>query len=865
MRRHGLGPQARLVYDELAEALRAGDFTPGQRLPSHRELATRWNVAPLTLRQALIRLEDEGLLRLEQGRGTFVCSPPPSGPMPDAIDPEDWLTDDVQGHGVQLASIVRVQQEIASADLSLHGVMEMAVDRAQSLTHATGAVVELADGDDMVCRAARGSARPSIGLRFARRRSLSGLCVEENRVLRCDDAECDNRVDRAACRRVGARSILVAPLRHRQVVIGVLSVSSTAPYGFGRKDVHALELLAGLVGAAMAHALAFEASQDLLAVEAEINARLASDVTERTARLEAANTQLTALTRSLRESEQRFRAAFDHAPVGIAYTTLDGGWLRINDRLCEIYSRSREELLRLRFQDITYPDDLAADLEQLERLLAHEMESYSMEKRYLRGDGSIVWTTLRVSMVRDNAGVPAFLVAIIEDISDRRMLEERLRHQALHDALTGLSNRTLLQDRFEQALSAARRRGGTVGLLLIDLDRFKEINDTFGHHLGDQLLSELGFRLAESLRASDTIARLGGDEFAILLPTADVNDAARVASKVLQTLEEPITVGQQSFLVEGSIGIAVYPDHGNNANDLLRRADVAMYNAKRSRAGYAFYLADDDHHSIERLALMADMRYAIERDQLLLNFQPKVNLTSGRVEGVEALLRWEHPERGLIPPDIFIALAEHTGLIKPLTEWVLTHALSQCRVWQDRGLALHVAVNLSTRNLHDPQLVPTVERLLQEAGVSATRLQIELTESAVMEDPFRSTDSLGRLRQLGARISIDDFGTGYSSLAYLKQLPLHEVKIDRSFVLDMATSDSDSRIVRATISLGHDLGLQVVAEGVENQAVWDELASYGCDMVQGYYVSKPMAADACTLWLEDWELRRRTGDEAASA
>ncbi len=427
--------------------------------------------------------------------------------------------------------------------------------------------------------------------------------------------------------------------------------------------------------------------------------------------------------------------------------------------------------------------------------------------------------------------------------------QKRLLKQALHDALTGLPNRMLLHDRVQQAILDAPRTDSTVTLLLMDMDRFKEINDTFGHHQGDLLLQQFGTRLLGALRESDTIARLGGDEFAILLPNTSEQGAIDVANTILSALGQTFGVQGHSLSVGASIGIAYYPQHGADAATLLQRADVAMYHAKRTDSGFAVYTSAQDDYSPDRLALIGELRKAIVGEELLLFYQPKVDLKTQRVDSVEALVRWQHPERGMILPAEFIPLAEHTGLIKPLTRWVLGRALEQCHAWQEAGLELSVAVNVSARSLHDPDLIPTLVELLDTWNVRANLLEIELTESSLMADPVHGAEILQQIRDMGVRIAIDDFGTGYSSLAYLRRLPVDEIKIDRSFVQNMANNDDDAFIIRSVSDLGHSLRLEVVAEGVENQQSLQLLTLMGCDLAQGYHVSRPLAARELESWL----------------
>jgi diguanylate cyclase (GGDEF)-like protein len=387
--------------------------------------------------------------------------------------------------------------------------------------------------------------------------------------------------------------------------------------------------------------------------------------------------------------------------------------------------------------------------------------------------------------------------------------------------------------------------------MLLDVDRFKEINDALGHDTGDLLLQELGARLSAELRASETFARLGGDEFAILLPTASAEDATLLGSRLRVALEKPFALRGLPLEVAASIGVAIYPDHGEDADILLQHADVAMYVAKEAHAGTAVYDAEQDTNDADRLALAGELRRAIETEELVVYFQPKAELETGRILGAEALVRWQHPERGFIPPNEFIPIAERTGLIKPLSRYVLAAAIEQCAVWGTAGLELQVAVNLTIPDLLELELPDRIAALLEEKGVRPEQLELEITESTILADPFRVRVVLNRLNEMGLRLAIDDFGTGYSSLAYLRNLPVHAIKIDRSFVMGMSEDASDATIVRSTIDLAHNLGLEVVAEGVESQEVWDALRAEGCSLAQGYFIAKPAPpADLATLLAE---------------
>jgi diguanylate cyclase (GGDEF)-like protein len=429
---------------------------------------------------------------------------------------------------------------------------------------------------------------------------------------------------------------------------------------------------------------------------------------------------------------------------------------------------------------------------------------------------------------------------------------ERDRHQATHDALTGLPNRELLRDRLGQGLAAATCSEGEIALLLIDLDRFKEINDSLGHSYGDKLLCQVGPRLRSVLRDGDTVARLGGDEFAVLLPSVDgVAEAQAVAERLREALHRPFDVDGVALDVEASVGIVLSPWHGTDTEELLRNADIAMYAAKELKAGAVVFEPDQHVTAPWRLTVLGDLRRALEgSEELFLNYQPKYTLDGERIEGVEALLRWQHPTEGLIPPDEFIPVAEGTGIILRLTERVLGLALRQMRHWLDAGHAVPVAVNLSTRCLLDVDLPHLVQRLLAEHRVPAELLRLEVTESAVMGDAARCMEVLERLHDLGVRLSIDDFGTGYSSMAYLRRLPVDELKIDRSFVLGMTTTQQDAVLVRTAIDLGHNLGLTVVAEGVEGAEHVHALRALGCDIAQGYHYARPMLAEALSELLD---------------
>ena len=427
----------------------------------------------------------------------------------------------------------------------------------------------------------------------------------------------------------------------------------------------------------------------------------------------------------------------------------------------------------------------------------------------------------------------------------QRLAQGALEHQALHDGLTDLPNRLMLREELDRTIGS---RSG-VSLLLLDIDDFKEVNDSFGHQVGDTLLRQIGPRLCERLDLASMVARLGGDEFAILLPGADTTRASRVAHELLRVLERPFVSGDHALEVSASIGIATYPDHGTAAETLLQRADVAMYAAKRTGAAYSVYSPENDPYDARRLALRADLRRAIERREIVLYYQPQASLTTGEVTGFEALARWRHAQRGWVPPAEFIPVAEHMGLIKPLTTHVIELAARQSLAWQEAGIVGPVAVNVSMRNLLDARFPDMLEETIAATGIQPERLKLEITESAVMAEPARVLQTMHRLRSAGIRFSIDDFGTGYSSLTYLQRLPVEEIKIDRSFVGQLAEHEGSAAIVRATIELAGSLGLDVVAEGVEDATTWQMLERLGCSTAQGYYLSRPLPAEELLAWI----------------
>jgi diguanylate cyclase (GGDEF)-like protein len=467
------------------------------------------------------------------------------------------------------------------------------------------------------------------------------------------------------------------------------------------------------------------------------------------------------------------------------------------------------------------------------------------EYQIYRKNGEIIWISENARAVYDEDGTLVCYEGTVEDITERKLYQARIEQQANYDTLTGLANRSLLNERLAHAIRAAASYGTRLAVVFVDLDRFKYINDSLGHHVGDELLRAMAERLKVTVRESDTVARLGGDEFVLLINGHGEPEAvAVVLERMLSDISQPWTIPQGDFNVTCSIGVALYPDDGKNADTLLKHADSAMYRAKeKGRNNFQFFTSELNALITERLELENKLRRALEREQFTLNFQPRVDLQSRRIIGLEALLRWNVPDQETIPPARFIPVAEEIGLIVPIGKWVLHTACAQAKAWQDMGLPpLLVSVNVSARQFRQDNIVSTIADVLRETGLDASYLEIELTESTVMHDAEQFISMLGELSDLGVQIALDDFGTGYSSLSYLKRFPVDRLKVDRSFVQDIATDADDATIVRTIIALGHNLGLKVVAEGVETQEQIDFLRDNLCDELQGYFFGAPMPA-----------------------
>ncbi|HZO23927.1 MAG TPA: EAL domain-containing protein [Steroidobacteraceae bacterium] len=549
---------------------------------------------------------------------------------------------------------------------------------------------------------------------------------------------------------------------------------------------------------------------------------------------------------ALREAERRYHGLFDNAIEGIFRTTTDGQFLDANPALAHIYGFESPEELMAWVRDISsqlYVEKNRRD--EFMHIVKARGSVTGFESQVYRKNGDIIWISENARAVHGEDGGLIGYEGTVEDITERRLYQVRIEHQANYDTLTGLANRSLLQDRLQQALLTAANSDRRIAVAFVDVDRFKFINDSLGHHLGDELLKTVAARLRSCVRDCDTVARLGGDEFVLLINGHGGPDSVRqLMAHMLSVLSQPWLIEQKEFLVSCSIGVALHPEDGEEALTLLKHADSAMYRAKDSgRNNFQFFTRELNALTTERLELEMHLRRALERNQFVLRYQPRVNLATGQIVGAEALLRWRIPQRGTIAPRRFISLAEETGLIVPIGKWVLQTACAQNKAWQDAGLPpIVVSVNVSPRQFRQESLVQTVAEALQNSGLDPHFLELELTESMVMHDAPQLVAMLDELKRLGVQMAVDDFGTGYSSLSYLKRFPVDRLKVDRSFVEHMSTEPDDATIVRAIIALGHNLGLKVVAEGVESAQQHRALRAYQCDEAQGFLFSRAVSA-----------------------
>lgn len=589
----------------------------------------------------------------------------------------------------------------------------------------------------------------------------------------------------------------------------------------------------------------------------KLNVELEQRVQQRTAQLAAANQQLEReiaerqqAQEGLSKSEEQFRLTFELAPIGMAIQTLDGRFISVNQALCDALGYTRVELLNQTWADLTYPEDLADSLVLSQKLCHEEISDFQLQNRYLAKNGRVIYGILHVALVRNSTGKPLHLISQFMDISDRKQAQEQLLYSASHDALTNLANRTLLNERLELALQRSQRHKNYLfAVLFIDLDRFKVVNDSLGHQVGDQLLVEIARKLKTIVRSTDTVARLGGDEFVILLDSIqDINDAIRVADRIYEELSSPFHLEGRQVFETASIGITLSSPDYHQGSDLLRDADIAMYRAKeKGKARYEVFDRMMYAQALKQLQLENDLRQALERQEFQVYYQPIVSSSTGRLTGFEALVRWEHPVRGMVSPAEFIPIAEETGLIVPIGEWVLREATRQMTVWQTKFLTtepLKISVNLSVKQLKEPNFLEKIDQILAQTGLLGQSLQLEITESMLMDNVEELIGILKELRARAISLSIDDFGTGYSSLSYLHRFPVNNLKIDRSFVSRLGEKGENREIVETVITLAHQLGMKAIAEGVETQYQLNQLQALNCEQAQGYLFSKPLERES---------------------
>ena len=643
---------------------------------------------------------------------------------------------------------------------------------------------------------------------YRRGEGLAGRVWEAGAPIAMPDLGGDNSPRAAAAVAAGLHGIVGFPVRSGRRVVGMISLHTWA---------------------------ARDLDDGLVAVMNDVGSQVGEFVERKRAEV------------ALQESEKRMRSVLDNVSDGLA--TIDPGGIieSTNPAVVKLFGYSEQELMGQRADIVIATTHRSAFDNYLQRRLTLDIPvSGAHETMGKRKNGSLFPLEFIVSSMQ--IGSRHLFIATLRDISERKAHTDALEYQALHDALTGLPNRSLFGDRLRQALLAARRNQKMVGVLLLDLDRFKDINDALGHDRGDSLLQEVTARLRGVLRATDTIARLGGDEFAVLTTDAKhPEDVVATARKILASLEGPFAIGDQMVETGASIGIAMYPVHGDDPSTLLRRADVAMYVAKRSGGGCALYQPEQEAQTLRRSGLAGELRRSIPQGELMLHYQPQVTLATGAIQTVEALVRWNHPREGLMPPDRFIPMAEETGIIHPLTAWVIDAALTQLCQWLADGIDVSISLNVSPRSIEDHSLEEMVARALGNFKVEPSRLTLEITEGVAMA--AAAAKALHRLHEIGVRLALDHFGTGYSSLLYLMRLPVNEIKIDRSFVSALASDEDSAAIVRSAVGLGHNLGLRVVAEGLQDRIAETILVEVGCDAAQGFLVGRPAEEGEITALL----------------
>lgn len=723
----------------------------------------------------------------------------------------------VRASAERLSSVIETQRDVATADLDLDSVMARICERTQELARGASSTILLFEEDRFVHRAATGFLSAQIGQSVPLENTLTGWVHREGTSAICDDTKTDPRVGPLAAER-GIRSMIIVPLRHGSNAVGQLQVHSEQPDAFTQDDVTVLELLSVALSAALSHAAEFEAKRE----------------------------QVDALA--------RFETVYAGAPIGIALVSTDGQIVESNPAFEDMLGYPSDELAGTGLRDHTHPEDLDESAKHFAAMMAGEQDFYRQEQRFYRKDGDIVWGQVATALQRDADGEPRFAISMVENITERRMAEERIAFLAYHDRLTGLPNRALFEEMLENSLARARRHDLAVGVVFLDLDNFKLVNDSLGHHAGDQLLVKLADRLRTCTRETDLVARQGGDEFLLLLsdmergtgslPGTDASllVAEVVANRVRDALSEPFDLNGTEFFASASIGISLFPQDAHSATELLKNADSAMYQVKKTEPGGYRVFTTREEDPVRRLSLSSRLRQAVAEQNWVLHYQPIVDLGDGSLHAVEALVRWQQPNGGLVAPGEFIPLAEEMGLIEAIGEWVFDELARQHAAWREEGVSVAISYNLSPRQMWTSHLAEKLLGKLAMHDVEPSEITIEITESTAMADPDRTQKLLTELHAWGFTLAIDDFGTGYSSLARLKHMPVDVLKIDQAFVRHVEYDRDLAGMVRAMIQLAQSLGMVPLAEGIETYGEFEFLRANGCRLAQGFHFAYPVPA-----------------------
>jgi diguanylate cyclase (GGDEF)-like protein/PAS domain S-box-containing protein len=723
----------------------------------------------------------------------------------------------LRGQTDRQRAIIEIQRAIASADLDVDAVMKLMCQRTQGLMGAGAVAILMAGEKGFVHVAATGFMAERIGQVVPLDGTLTGWVHEHDRSTVCVDAATDPRAGAPAVE-LGIRSVVIVPLRHGDGPVGQLQVLSEVPGAFTEEDVDTLELLSVVLSAAMSHAAEFEAKHDQV------------------------------------EALALFQAIYEGAPIGVTLLSPEGHNIRSNPAFLDMLGYTADELAAMSLRDYTHPDDIDQNTRLFRDLVAGTRETPRFEKRYLRKDGEVLWAQVSGALLRDADGQPKYVISMVENVTDRKLAEERVAFLAYHDKLTGLPNRTLFEEMLESAVARAKRHDTGVGVLLLDLDNFKLVNDTLGHAAGDQLLAELAERLRKCTRETDLVARQGGDEFSLLLPDldrggADDSDAAAriaemVASRVHEALAQPFDLNGTEFHATGSMGISLYPNDARDKATLMQHADEAMYRSKRMRPGaHAQWSEINDPPILQATPIAERLRRAAAERSWVLHWQPIVDLASGAIFGAEGLIRWRDDQGGLVQPGEFLPMAEEMGLLESIGEWAFQELCRQDQEWRSKGLDLQLGMNLSSSQLWSARLSESLLAPLREAGIPPNRVCIEVSESTVMADPVRAQKVMAELKAWGLRLAIDDFGLGRSSLSRVASLPADILKIDRSVVRGVDGDPDLVGTVRAIVGLAEGLGMKTHAVGIETETEAEVMRQLGCTSAQGFLFGRPLPGD----------------------